>query len=253
MRCRFLTLGALGAIFAVTARALIAAGPVAVAIFRAALIGSTVIWPILALTPGSGRLLVKAWKIAFDREFAAIVGFRIAFLPALAARAARFILTDPAIGEHAEIMVGKLEVIFRRYPIAILMGVLGKLAIFLKQLRGIAARPAVNPVELLAATATTAAALGAIVASPAPTIVVDAVTVATIIVVQGCLFLNPRPPPGLMPAGRSHDPEPRATHRPRGTDICPGGWPFQTITDCKCWSWPVRMGILHPSGDRFKT
>jgi hypothetical protein len=70
-------------------------------------------------------------------------------------------------------MVGKLEVVFRLDAITIEVRIVRQLAILFQQLRRVAARPAVDPVELLSAavTLTVAPAAPAVV----PTIVVQGV------------------------------------------------------------------------------
>ena len=86
-------------------------------------------------------------------------------LPAVIAGPALFFLAGPGVGDHAEIVVGELEVVLRQHPVAILVRVLGQFAVLLQQLGGIAPRAAVDPVELLAT------ALGTVVAAPAPTVI----------------------------------------------------------------------------------
>jgi hypothetical protein len=84
------------------------------------------------------------------------------------------------IGDDAEIVIGELQVVFCLDPVAVQVGILRQLAVFLQQLRGIAARPAVDPVELL-----TAATVLAITAAP-PTVIPTSI-------VQGVRFPNVRP------------------------------------------------------------
>ena len=134
---------------------------------------------------GRRRGLFLGGIAAIGAIFAGIVGIvAIAvglFLPAVLPGAALFFLALALVGNHAEIMVGELEVIFLLDAIAVEVGVMRQLAVLFQQLRRIAARPAVNPVELLAAAATLA-----IVPAAAPAVV------PTIVVIQGYKFLKTR-------------------------------------------------------------
>jgi hypothetical protein len=93
----------------------------------------------------------------------------------LAARCALLVLTHALIGYHPEVMIGELEVIFLLHAIIVEVRIQRHLPVFLKHLRRVAARSAVNPVELLAA------ALLTIVTAATPTVIV----VVTTIVIQG--------------------------------------------------------------------
>ena len=75
---------------------------------------------------------------------------RLAF--ELAARAARIVLLHAAVGDHPEIMVRELQIIFRLHPVAVERAVMGQLLVLFQQLRSIAASAAVDPVKLAAAT-----------------------------------------------------------------------------------------------------
>ncbi len=136
---------------------------------------------IFTITPSIDRWLVESGEIGFHRKLIAIIGivagvpFTI-LAPTLVTAAAGFIQPHARIGDDAEIVIGKLEVILRRHAIAVKVGIMRKLAVFLQHLRRIAPRPAVNPVELL-----TAALRTPVIATAAPTVVV----VTTVIVVQG--------------------------------------------------------------------
>jgi hypothetical protein len=59
----------------------------------------------------------------------------------------RLFLTGFVIGDHSEIVIRKLQVILGLNSVAMMLSVLRKFLIFIKQLRRIAARAAVNPVE----------------------------------------------------------------------------------------------------------
>jgi hypothetical protein len=120
--------------------------------------------------------LVEGWEITRRGEFALIFGFLATLLPTFLPRLALLFLALALIGYDAEIVVGELEEVFRLHAIAIEVSIVRQLAVFFQHLGRIAARPAVNPVELLAATA----AVLTVVPPAAPAVVVTA-----IIVVQG--------------------------------------------------------------------
>ena len=124
---------------------------------------------------------VECREIAFDAEIAAVV-FAFLILPAFTAAAvlagALFFLAGPGIGDHAEVVVGKLQIVFSLHAVTIKVRVLCKLAILFEQLGGIAPRTAVDPVELL-----TTILRAIVVTPPAPAVV-------TTIVIQLRHFLN---------------------------------------------------------------
>ena len=105
-------------------------------------------------------------------------------LPAVALIIALFIATAlllflaaARVGKDAEIMVGKLQIIFGHHPIARKLGVAGHVAIFFEQLGGIATRPTVDPVGLIgiATLSTTLWAWTTIVVTPAPAAILLAI------------------------------------------------------------------------------
>ena len=63
-----------------------------------------------------------------------------------------FVLQRLVVGNHAEIMVGKLQVILLLHPVPVVMRVLRQLLVLVEQLRSVAAGAAVDPVELVATT-----------------------------------------------------------------------------------------------------
>ena len=143
---------------------------------RAILAGRSFCWlPIIRLAviglPLIGLIVAIALSLAVFAAF-------LAFLPAISARAALLFLADALIGDDAEIVIGELEVILLQHPVPIEVRVVRQLAVLFQHLRGIAARPAVNPVELLPISALTAAVVG--VTAAAPTVIVTAS-----IVIQG--------------------------------------------------------------------
>jgi hypothetical protein len=141
-------------------------------------------------------------SFAFDADIAFVAGpavrTRLALLMALRAIVISFIgvrrivvlaIVIPmapviplyaTVGNHAEIVIGELQVIFRLHPVAVHLRIMRELLVLLEHLRRIAARPAVNPVGL--ATLLTVAAASA------------AAIIATILLVQGISL------PYLLPA-----------------------------------------------------
>src|SRR5690606_34788933 len=71
-----------------------------------------------------------------------------------------------AIGDHTEVVIGELQVVFGLHPIAVQRRIVRQLPVFFEKLRRIAARAAVDPITLVAT------ALAASTATAAPAIVV---------------------------------------------------------------------------------
>ena len=84
---------------------------------------------------------VECSEIALDAEVVAVV-FAVLFLPAFTVRTSwagtLIFQADPAVGDHTEIVVCKLEVVFGLHAITVEMSVLCELAILLEHLGGIA-------------------------------------------------------------------------------------------------------------------
>jgi hypothetical protein len=83
---------------------------------------------------------------------APIATFAIIIAPFAALRAV-FFLTAAEIGEHAEIMVGKLQIIFRLHTITVQLGVLRQLFIFFEHLGSVSARAIVDAILVIVAIA----------------------------------------------------------------------------------------------------
>ena len=131
----------------------------------------------------------------------------------IAARSTLLVLTGLVVGNHAEIVIGELQVIFHLHAVAIVVGVLRELLVLFEQLRGIAACAAVDPVELVAV-----AALRAITA-PAATVIA--------IVIQGnCSLISDRLQ--KMPACTVNRPLALAPHR----------WALPTCASRSALMWP---------------
>ena len=156
--------------------------------------GSFLARAIFARGPVVARL-IETGEIAVEREIRTIVALVRAAFPAFIARpGALFVLPHAAISGHAEIMISKLQVIFGLHAVTVEVRVLRQLTVFFEQLGGIAARPAVDPVQLLTA-APAAAATGTLpVAAPAPTVITIAIIAVgiatTIVIIQGVSFPN---------------------------------------------------------------
>jgi hypothetical protein len=83
-----------------------------------------------------------------------------------------FFVACAGFAQHAEIMVGELQIIFGQHAVAGLLRVAGKRLILFEQLRCVSARPVVDAVATFGATTAAAAAIvatGAILALSTPT------------------------------------------------------------------------------------
>ena len=63
-----------------------------------------------------------------------------------------FFLTGTHVGEHAEIMVGKLEIIFGENAVALCLGIAGHILVFFKKLCSVTTRPAINTIGTIPTT-----------------------------------------------------------------------------------------------------
>ncbi len=151
------------AVLAISALALIILAALALRIVATLGAGLVLLLAILVLAPRTriiGLILrIIALSLALRRAVDAVVlvvGIVAAKVAALIlAGAAIFVLTGTVVGEHAEIMVGKLQIIFGGHAVAVHLRIVRHLLVFLEHLRGIAARPAVDPVALIHASAAT--------------------------------------------------------------------------------------------------
>ena len=126
----------------VTAIAAVPVGPVPV--------GSPVAAPILALAVLAAivaALLTRADRLALVAIF---LVHRVEIIHR--ANGTMIVLTGAAVAQHAEIMVGELQVIFGGDPIALHLRVPRHVAVFLEHLGGVAAGAAVDPVAAVALT-----------------------------------------------------------------------------------------------------
>jgi len=97
---------------------------------------------------GADRLAVVAIfvAVAIIVEVIGIVAILAILILLLALTLALLLEAGAAFGEHAEIMIRELEIIFGHHPVALGLGVPREIAVFLVELDGVAARPIVDPV-----------------------------------------------------------------------------------------------------------
>ena len=98
---------------------------------------------LLLLLLGLLRLIVVAVHLAVEAFAIAIAIVVIVVIDILAPRAALFVEPRAAFAEHAEIMVGELEIIFGLNAVTRKLGIARHALVFLEQLRRIATLPIV--------------------------------------------------------------------------------------------------------------
>ncbi len=127
--------------------ALIAVAPVAVV--PALTIVARFVTAALEILPAIGGLIGANVLAAFIARVE-IVEIIVEALIAGAEALLLLLLPGAVVGQDAEIMVGKLQIIFRIHPIARHLGVARHIPVFFKKLGRIAARAVVNPVAIVA-------------------------------------------------------------------------------------------------------
>lgn len=193
-RCRFdrlfrdiipitvLVAAAIGAIVVILIPVTIRAGIAAiivmvVATITAPIVVSTTIIAIIvtlaAVATGPARIFAVIISITIVVRLTTLVVAITVTLRAL------FVLTGLVVGDHAEIMVRKLQIIFLLHTVAMMVGVLRKLLVLIEQLRRITARAAIDAVHRIRI----ATALIAAVVTTTTTVIVIT------LIVQGILFL----------------------------------------------------------------
>ena len=129
------------------------------------------------------RAIIQATlRLAQHVEFvvvAVFLGLEVAIV-APAATTAGIVLPRLVVGDDAEIVVRELQVVLGLHPVAVMGGVLCQLLVLVEHLRGIAARPAVDPVEL--------GAIAALITVTAPTTTV--IPVIIVVIIQGSSSLS---------------------------------------------------------------
>ena len=105
-----------------------------------------------AITPRLTRLLACVtafrWRLISHFAFKAVFG-----LPFVTAWLAAFFKPRPVFSNNAEIMVCKLQIIFRQYAITLQLRLTRQILVFFKKLGGIAARAVINPATIILAPA----------------------------------------------------------------------------------------------------
>ncbi len=115
------------------------------------------IFTIIAAVAATARLALPIFSD--DIAFVIVIRpFTVAIVVTIIPAATRFILARLVIGDHPEIMVRELQVIFGLHPVAIMLSILSQLLVFIEKLGCVATRPAVDPVRLITATALIAVA-----------------------------------------------------------------------------------------------
>ena len=77
------------------------------------------------------------------------------------------------IAQHAVIMIGILQIIFRRHPVSSLLGITRQSPIFFQKLAGIAALPVIEPAAIIAAATHLLRARTTVAAAPPPVLVIS--------------------------------------------------------------------------------
>jgi len=159
----------LAALGTILTRAVVALLPV---FTRPIVTGPILTGPILTLVTILPRRLL-AWllgrpRIELTLDLVAVLVELLLRLGIVLPRAVgvRFLISRPAFGEHAKIMVGELEIIFGENPVAGLLRIARQRLVFFEQLRSIATRPIVDAIAEFGASVLRALA---ILATPAAT------------------------------------------------------------------------------------
>ena len=139
----------------------------------AILAGPILAGPILALVAVlTGRLFLAVLlgrpRIELALDLVAVLVELLFLLGIVLARAVgvRFFKARAAFGEHAEIMVGELEIIFRKHPVARLLRIARERLVLFEQLWGIATRAVIDAIAEFGSSVLRALA---ILATPAAT------------------------------------------------------------------------------------
>ncbi|GLV24034.1 hypothetical protein TomTYG45_04760 [Sphingobium sp. TomTYG45] len=134
--------------------------PVAIILLVARLIPATI-----AFIATFEMLLLRLATIIIARIFRSveIIAFIIAIVFRTAVALLLLLLPGAIVGEHAEIMIGKLQIIFRIHPVARHLGVTSHILVFFQKLDRVAACAAINPVAAIATAPVTAAGTSVIV------------------------------------------------------------------------------------------
>jgi len=152
---------ALALLAVVAAIAVVAAVTIAVAIIVARAIVVLLVVAIALVIAALVALIRDALALAFDARdgLAIVVIILLVLVERLAVLAARLFEARARLGEHAEIMVRELQIIFGVDAVALHLRVAGERLVFLEQLGGITARTIVDAVAIVLAARITLRAL----------------------------------------------------------------------------------------------
>jgi len=144
-------LGCFGVSGAIPARTVATVAVIATALLLTRLIPAAITF-IAAIAIELLRLLLLVGAIILARIIGRIeiVAFIIEVVLGAAEALLLFLLPSAIVGQNAEIMIGKLQIIFRIDPITGHLGVASHILVFFKKLGCIAPRAAINPVAAIA-------------------------------------------------------------------------------------------------------
>lgn len=184
----------------------------------------------LALAFAGGRLVLI--EIVVQTLVVAAEAALMLLLPCVLPRA--------VVGDHTEIMIRELQIIFRVHPVSGELGVAGEVAVFLQKLGCVASRPVVDAIAVVAAP----------VAPVLATIVPAAVAAAGLTIIDQCVILALN---AILKRTAS-----RAYQHRAGSGTCLPGLPFCTRRAlCRPTIWEPALpgssiiGHRHPSPKRF--
>jgi hypothetical protein len=160
----------------------IAVAALGVTVAVAVIAAITVVAAILAAIMGEFGTIVIVHVVAV--EIVAFVAFE---LIVLAAARLIFFKARTRFGQHAEIMIGELQIIFGVDAIPLHLRIAGERFVFFQQLRGIATGAVVDPVAIILA-ATRVATLRAL---PATTATAAVLTIVNQVLLSLCLKSKP--------------------------------------------------------------
>jgi hypothetical protein len=152
-----LTILALAFLAIVTAIAVVAAIAIAIAIILARAIVVLLVVAIALVIAALVALIGDPLALALDAGdgLAVVVIILLVLVERLAVLATRLLEARARLGEHTEIMIRELEVIFGVHPIALHLRIAGEILVFLEQLRGIATCATVDAVAVILTTRVT--------------------------------------------------------------------------------------------------
>ncbi|MBB4153633.1 hypothetical protein GGQ80_001539 [Sphingomonas jinjuensis] len=197
----FVAIAALATLWTLAALRALATGFLTVAVPAVAAIVVAVAIAALAVLLAADAIAVALLLAGTDRLALIaeiVVAIEIEIVARLDARLLLILEPAPLVGEHAEIMIRELEVIFCGDAVALALRIRREILVLLEKLGGVAARAVVDPIT---AVATSLAALALAVA--ATTITAATATPAAVLpIVDQATVLVLRTKTGLAPASR---------------------------------------------------